>query len=97
MKKCAIELSVQFYQEGNKVVAYSRALDLSTCGKDFEQARKRFDEASSIFIEEIIRMGTFEEVLLSCGWRKSNHPVKHWEQPREIAEIKESLKIPCPI
>jgi hypothetical protein len=39
------KIPVLFFQEGKKVVAYSPALDLSTCGNTEQQARKRFGEA----------------------------------------------------
>ena len=44
-------------------MAYSPAIDLSTCGDNEAQARKRFIEAASIFFDEINTMGTTDEVL----------------------------------
>ena len=64
------KIPVLFFQEGKKVVAYSLALDLSTCGDTEKRARKRFAEAALIFITEIHKMGTTEEVLEDCGWHK---------------------------
>jgi hypothetical protein len=64
------EIPFFLFKEGNKYVAYSPAINLSTCGNTEEQARTRFAEAANVFIGEIIRMGTFEDVLTECGWRK---------------------------
>jgi hypothetical protein len=63
-------IPVILFEEGDKVVAYSPAIDLSTCGNSEEQARKRFIDAASIFFDEITRMGTIDDVLAECGWSK---------------------------
>ncbi len=87
------EIPVIFFKEGNKVVAYSPALDLSTCGADEKQARKRFAEAVSIFFEEITKMGTIEDVLTECGWEKA--PAEnYWCPPtykQEVMQISEGV------
>ncbi|MDI6641967.1 MAG: hypothetical protein QME68_06635, partial [Elusimicrobiota bacterium] len=57
------ELPVVIFKERKKFVAYTPALDLSTCGNTFEQARKRFVEAVEIFLEETLKMGTLDSVL----------------------------------
>jgi hypothetical protein len=62
------KIPVILFEEGRKFVAYSPAIDISTCGDSEEQARKRFIEAAAIFFEEITRMGTIDEVLSECGW-----------------------------
>lgn len=43
------KVTVLFFEEGNKVIAYSPALDISTCGATEEQARKRFAGYLSLF------------------------------------------------
>jgi len=73
-----INIGVQFYKEGKMFIAYSQALDLSTCGKTYEEAKKNFAEALEIFLEECISMGTLPEVLESCGWQKVK---RHWQPP----------------
>lgn len=65
----AAKLPVIFFEERDKIVAYSPALNLSTFGKTEDQARKRFVEAAVIFLEELARMGTIDEVLEESGWR----------------------------
>ena len=66
------KVPVIYLEEGNQVVAFSPALDLSTCGDTKEQARTRFIEAATIFFDEIIEMGTVDDVLTECGWKKRN-------------------------
>lgn len=64
------QLQVSFIKEGNKFIAYSPALDLSTSGDTLEQVRNRFEEISAIFFEECVRMGTLDDVLRDLGWQK---------------------------
>lgn len=52
------QLPVSFLREGKRFIAYTPALDLSTSGKTFEEAKEHFVEASELFFEELDRMGT---------------------------------------
>ena len=73
-------IPVLFLEEGNKIVAYSPALDISSCGDTEEHARVRFAEAVSIFLEELHQMGTLVEVLEECGWHRTL-PKHTWAPP----------------
>jgi len=85
---------VLFFEEGDKIVAYSPALDLSTFGKTEEQAKKRFAEAATLFITEIMEMGTVDEVLEECGWRRM--PSQHtWVPPIYRKCEEELVQIPA--
>jgi len=70
-------------------VAYSPALDLSTCGHDLEEAKKMFSEAVEIFFEELTEKGTLDEVLLGLGWTKKDDEIV---PPMLIAQ--ESIRVP---
>jgi len=76
-------------KEKGSFVAFSPALDLSTCGKTFEEAKKNFSEALDIFFEECIEMGTLHEVLESYGWEKSGK--NGWKPPAYIGEDRIAL------
>ena len=54
MEKPNIEfnLTVSVIKEGKQYIAYSPALDLSTCGKNEKEARKNFVEIVDIFFAE---------------------------------------------
>jgi predicted RNase H-like HicB family nuclease len=56
-----------FMREKDSFIAFTPALDLSTCGRTFEEAKKNFAEALEIFFEECFSMGTLKEVLESRG------------------------------
>jgi len=86
-----VQLPVLFFKEGKQIIAYTPALDLSTFGKTLAQAQKRFAEVVEIFFEELIRMGTLEEVLEECGWEKHN---KEFLPPTVIAQGLTSVSVP---
>ena len=65
-------LPVSFIKERDVFIAYTPALDLSTMGKTLKEAKKNFIEAVNIFFEEIIRMGTVDDVLTELGWKKED-------------------------
>ena len=93
VKDIDVKIPVLFFEEGNKVIAYSPAFDLSSCGDTEEKARSRFAEAVTIFLGEITKMGTLDEVLEECGWRKV--PKKHeWYPPVYKACTEELISIP---
>jgi len=91
-------LPVSFYKEGNQFIAYCPALDISTCGDTFEEAKENFAELLDAFFSETIKMGTLEEVLLECGWKRMTRPKIHWKPPvrQFITETVEQYKLPCP-
>lgn len=55
--KVEFNITVDFFKEGETFVAYSPVFDLSTCGRTFEQAKRRFEEMAGIFIEETKKRG----------------------------------------
>ncbi len=93
MKNVNIEftLPVAILKEGDSFVAYTPALDLSTAGDTFEKAQKNFSEAVNIFFEELMYMGTVDEVLMGLGWQKLNNS---FVPPVVVANQTESFSIP---
>ena len=92
------KLPVEVFKEGKQFVAYCPALDISTSAESLTEVRKMFTEMIDIFFEEVIKMGTLEDVLLQCGWRKVSRPKLHWEPPKRqfITELQQEVSIPCP-
>lgn len=95
-----VGLTLILMQENDYVIAYCPALDLSSQGKTREEAVKAFDEACSLFLEESKRMGTLDQVLIDCGWRKEKSVAKsssskpRWSPPVVIGNIQEQVAIP---
>ena len=87
-----INLPVTFIEDGDVVVAYTPALDLSTAGDDKEDAKRMFAEAVDIFFEDLIANNTLEEVLTELGWRKS---VEAGWQPPYFSQEAVSVRMPA--
>ncbi|MBU1126969.1 MAG: type II toxin-antitoxin system HicB family antitoxin [Patescibacteria group bacterium] len=91
-KKVQLQFSlpVSFLKEGKYFIAHTPSLDLSTSGKTFEEAKKRFEEIVQIFFEELVEKGTLEEVLTESGWQKVR---KEWFPPSVVAQESESFEL----
>ena len=90
MEKVSLKfnLPVSFIKEGKSYIAYTPALDLSTCADTYEKAKDRFEEIVNIFFEEIKEKGTLEDVLLGLGWVRAE---SGWNPPVIISqELKET-------
>ena len=83
MSKMNVKLQVTFLKEKSSYVAYSPALDFSSCGKTMKLAEKNFAEAVDLFFEELQKNGTLDEVLLGLGWNKVKH---EWHSPVPVAQ-----------
>ena len=88
-----VELPVTFIEEGDSVVAYTAALDLSTCGKNKKEAMKMFSEAVKIFFNDLVENKTTDEVLTSLGWQK-DEPRASWIPPK-ISQEFVGVKVPA--
>jgi predicted RNase H-like HicB family nuclease len=84
-------LTVVIMKEGDKFVAYTPALDLSTYGNTLKEAQDNFSEAVTIFFEELKEMGTTDEVLNSLGWTKQK---KELMPPEIVSHHTESFSVP---
>ena len=91
-KKISVGLEVVFYEEGDYMVAYCPALDLSSFGKDENDAKNSFVDALDIFIEETHKRGTLEKILLDLGWSLRKKPSADYKPPMTDDMIK--LKYP---
>jgi len=85
-----VNLPVSFLREGDKFVAYTLALDLSTSGKSFKEVQTRFKEIVGIFFEEIIEKGTINEVLVNLGWKKIQ---SKWTPPIVISQGSQLIRV----
>ena len=93
MAKMALQfqLPVSFIKEKKRFVAYTPVLDLSTSGKTLGEAKRRFEEASVLFFEEILRKGTFDEILDELGWQKVK---KEWKPPVIVSQQSKTISVP---
>lgn len=78
-----IQIPVSIFRERKHYIAYTAVLDLSTTGKNYEEVVRRFHEVVTIFLEELVKKGTIEEVLTNLGWSKIKH---QWTPPTLISQ-----------
>ena len=63
-------LDVLFKKEGGSFVSYAPALELSGCGRDFDEARKSFEIVLREYVRYTRENGTLEADLLRHNWKK---------------------------
>ena len=90
----SVNLPVTIFKEGEAFVAYSPALDLSTCGKSENDVRRMWNEAVEAFFEELIEEGTLEKVLSDLGWRKINN---NFQPPEVVDQSMIEMKLPIAV
>lgn len=92
MKKAVVKftLPVSIFREEKHFIAYTPALDLSTSGKTFAEAKQRFAEAVNIFFNEVAKKETLNDVLKELGWKKVQ---KKWSPPPLVAHMPEEVKV----
>jgi predicted RNase H-like HicB family nuclease len=81
-----VECRVEFFNEGDKVVALCSDLNLSSFGDTVEQARVRFEEALRLFLEGCEQMGTLEEVLRESGFEQAAGEPERWTPRRMVGQ-----------
>jgi hypothetical protein len=86
-----ISLPVTFITEGNQVVAYTPALDISTSGKDEAEAKEHFNELVGIFFKDLIESNTVDAVLTELGWQKVE---KQWNPP-VVSQQSMNVRVPA--
>ena len=89
--KFSANIPVSFFKEGNAYIAYCPILDLSTSASTFEKVKERFSEAVEVFFEELVDMGTLDEVLANLGWTKVQ---RHWIPPFSVGHDLQRVTIP---
>jgi predicted RNase H-like HicB family nuclease len=63
-----LDYDMVVFSEGGAYVAYCPELDLSSAGRDVDEARAHLKTAVRLFVEEAERMGTLDQVLQEAGY-----------------------------
>lgn len=98
MGQFMVKIQIQLMREGNTIVVYSPAFDLSGYGNTAKEAKKDFDAALKIFIEETTAHGTLEKALEELGWKKVVvHNKPQWQPQIELLSnvIEEEIQLPA--
>ena len=80
------------FPENDYQIAYCPSLDISTSGKDYNDAVKNFYERFQIYIETCLEMGTLKEDLQAHGWTVSENSVVP-PTFRKLARKQEMLRL----
>lgn len=70
-----VQLPLFIWQEGDQLVVYTPALELSTCGANEKEALDNFHEAVELFFETAEERHTLNDLLESLGWEQR---ADHW-------------------
>ena len=87
-----IIVTEQIWKEGRMYTSYCPELDVASCGKTVNEARKNLREAIEIFIEETYKMGTLKDLLEEAGYDLSSTE-EILVKRKEIIEF-ETIKVP---
>ncbi len=86
-----VAYSVLVFREGDAYVAYAPQLDLSSCGDSAEEAERRLQEATGLFLEEARRMGTLEDILAEAGY--SSVQAGEFRAPELVATSEATVEV----
>ena len=96
-KVTRLGLAVMCRKEGDAFVAYLPALDLSTHGETFEDAMAASKTAAKAFIEQLIQMGTLDEVMTELGWERVDPADSEFPYiPPFMSMSTETVSVRCP-
>jgi len=73
-------------------VSYCPELDVSSCGRTIDKAKKNLLDAVEGFLEEAKKMGTLGEILRESGFVKLGQ--RKWRAPEWISLEREKVLIP---
>jgi hypothetical protein len=91
MPQIEVNLPVAFIKEGEHVVAYTPALDISTAGKNEAEAKERFGELVRMFFADLVENNTVDAVLSELGWHKHE---KTWTPPI-VSQQSVNVRVPA--
>jgi predicted RNase H-like HicB family nuclease len=108
-KLVTASVAVTVFREGDYMVAYCRALELSSYGRTVDDAKHGFEDAIRIFFDDAEMKGTLERELLSLGWTLRQKPECDYRPPSfgsdsvpaamrarpVVKKYAERVRIPC--
>ena len=95
IKRTTIKANIPiiYLKEGEAFICYSPAFDLAAHGDSFEDAERSFAKTLKLFVEQVTKKGTWEDVLREYGWEKVRH---EWTPPRIIGQDGKDIELPVP-
>ena len=86
-----IQFTTRIFKEGRTYVAHALELDVSSCGGSKEKALNNLKEAVRLFLEEVEKMDTLEQILQEAGYSKTKQKIA---SPRFISVQRVTLPLP---
>ncbi|RJP27549.1 MAG: hypothetical protein C4527_13220 [Candidatus Omnitrophota bacterium] len=83
-----IKITIEFWKEGDLVLARCPELDMVGQGDSLEQAKRNLLEVVEIQFEEMKELGTLEEFLLEAGYTSKDEIM---ESEKEIIGFDKSF------
>lgn len=77
-----IAVTVHIFREGDMCVAHVPELDVSSCGKTIDEARRNIQDAVKGFLDTAEETGTLNDVLEESGYRFEQG---RWHAPEFVA------------
>jgi hypothetical protein len=78
-----LEVAAEVFREDFHIVAYAKALDLSSSGKTETEAIQALIEAVRLFVLTSLEMGTLDQILTEGGYvRRGDEWIRPQETPR---------------
>ena len=72
MKKQIIIVSEHVWKEGDMYTAFCPEIDVASCGRTVDEAKRNLREALQIYVEETSKMGTLNDLLEEAGYDVSS-------------------------
>jgi len=76
-----VSLEVELIKQGDYIVSYCPALELSSFGITEDEAKDGFEGALETFLKDTHQKGTLERVLLDLGWTLKKIPIVKYKPP----------------
>ena len=89
-----VKLPLFIWKEEDQFVAFTPALDLSTCGDSEKDAVEHFREAVELFFETAEERNTLKELLESLGWKFKGNDWIPTSQPIDGRTFSAQVPIP---
>jgi len=89
-----VALPLLLWKEDKQFVAFTPALDLSTCGESEQDAVLLFSEAVELFFETAIERHTLHDLLESLGW---SVVLNSWHPPSQALAGSKSYSVRIPV
>ena len=78
-----IDFDIIVYRENETFIAYCPELDVSSCGNTINHAKEMLRTAVRLFLEEVEKMGTLDEILSEANYVKDTSG--RWVPPKLVA------------